>query len=195
MRKNAKFDRDQVVEKAKDLYWEKGFHATSMRSLQDVIDMRPGSIYATFGSKEGLFKEALMRYTELGKAQLAKCVEENRSPIAALAAFIKLIVCKSQTDAPNGMCMLAKTVAELTDENADLLAQAKSCFKSMEQEFAKVIEQAQQQGEVTSDKSAQQLAKHVQVQIAGLRTYARANDGDDSLGLMIDEMFENYPFR
>ncbi|MFA0500949.1 TetR/AcrR family transcriptional regulator, partial [Vibrio sp. 10N.222.46.A1] len=56
MAKTAKFDRQDVVDKATNLYWEKGFHATSMRNLQDVIDMRPGSIYAAFGSKEGLFK-------------------------------------------------------------------------------------------------------------------------------------------
>ena len=46
-----KLDRDEVIEKVKDLYWEKGYHATSMRNLQDVVDMRPGSIYAAFGSR------------------------------------------------------------------------------------------------------------------------------------------------
>lgn len=61
MSKQAKFDRDDVIEKAKNLYWEKGYHATSMRNLQDVVDMRPGSIYAAFGSKDNLFKEALNR--------------------------------------------------------------------------------------------------------------------------------------
>ena len=56
----AKFDRQQVIDKATHLYWEKGFHATSMRHLQEVIDMRPGSIYAAFGSKEELFKHCLL---------------------------------------------------------------------------------------------------------------------------------------
>ena len=59
MSTKAKFDRDEVIEKAKNLYWQKGYHATSMRNLQDVIDMRPGSIYAAFGSKDNLFKEVI----------------------------------------------------------------------------------------------------------------------------------------
>jgi len=50
-----KFNREDVSEKAKNLYWEKGYHATSMRNLQDVINMHPGSIYAAFGSKDKLF--------------------------------------------------------------------------------------------------------------------------------------------
>ncbi|WOD06891.1 hypothetical protein [Marinomonas sp. GJ51-6] len=41
MSKKAKFDRQQVIENATNLYWEKGYHATSMRNLQDAIDLRP----------------------------------------------------------------------------------------------------------------------------------------------------------
>ena len=50
-----KFNREDVIEKAKNLYWEKGYHATSMRNLQDVVNMPPGSIYAAFGSKDNYF--------------------------------------------------------------------------------------------------------------------------------------------
>ena len=62
MSKNAKFDRTEVVEKATNLYWEKGYHGTSMRDLQTTVDLRPGSIYAAFGSKDNLFKEAINHY-------------------------------------------------------------------------------------------------------------------------------------
>ena len=65
MAKATKFDRQDAVDKATHLYWEKCFHGTSMRNLQDVIDMRPGSIYACFGSKEGLFKEVLNNYAQI----------------------------------------------------------------------------------------------------------------------------------
>lgn len=58
----AKHDRQDAIQKATDLFWEKGFHATSMRNIQQAMDMRPGSIYASFGSKEGLFQESLQHY-------------------------------------------------------------------------------------------------------------------------------------
>ncbi len=72
MAKPAKFDRQKVIDKATNLYWKKGFHATSMRNLQTEIDMRPGSIYAAFGSKDGLFKEALRNYADIALTQLEK---------------------------------------------------------------------------------------------------------------------------
>ncbi|OCH16650.1 MULTISPECIES: TetR/AcrR family transcriptional regulator [unclassified Aliivibrio] len=189
MAKTAKFNRDDVIEKATNLYWEKGFHATSMRNLQDVIDMRPGSIYATFGSKEGLFKEVLHKYTEMGVAQIAECRANTSSPLNALKNFITLIVLESQTSAPSGMCMLAKTIAELTEENAELLTEAKKMLVIMEGQFMTLLEEAQQQGELSKDKDVSQLARFVQVQIMGLRVYACASNGDAPLDQMIDDMF------
>ncbi|MCB5361006.1 TetR/AcrR family transcriptional regulator [Vibrio lentus] len=194
MAKTAKFDRQDVVDRATNLYWEKGFHATSMRNLQDVIDMRPGSIYATFGSKEGLFKETLARYTELGILNLNRFRSETGSPIKALESFIKRAVVESKQSAPNGMCMLAKTVAELTDEHAELLGEAKKSLKIMEGEFAKLIAEAQDLGEINKDREPAQLARHVQVQIAGLRTYAKTCDDTELLNSMVEDIFKYHPF-
>lgn len=194
MGKAAKFDRQEVIEKATNLYWQKGFHGTSMRNLQDVIDMRPGSIYAAFGSKDGLFIEALSRYTNNGIAHLAHCRTQTDSPLGALKLFVKQIVVESQVNSPSGMCMLAKTVAELTDEQAELLAHAKECFKQMEQQFAQLLGEAQAVGEVASDKDPQRLAQHVQIQIAGLRTYAKASNDPAALEPMIEEIFTHHPF-
>ena len=194
MAKTARFDRQDVVDRATNLYWEKGFHATSMRNLQDVIDMRPGSIYATFGSKEGLFKETLARYTELGILNLNRFRSETESPIKALENFVKRAVVESKQSAPNGMCMLAKTVAELTDEHSELLAEAKKSLKIMEGEFAKLIAESQELGEISKEREPTQLARHVQVQIAGLRTYAKTCDDIDLLNSMVEDVFKYHPF-
>ncbi|MDV5169874.1 TetR/AcrR family transcriptional regulator [Photobacterium rosenbergii] len=199
MANHAKFDRQQVIDKATSLYWEKGFHATSMRNLQDVIDMRPGSIYAAFGSKEGLFKEALQHYTEQGVAKLAACRANSPSPVAALKLFMEQLVINTQHGAPSGMCMLAKTVAELTGEHEELLQEAKRSFRKMESEFEKLIVEAQELGEIDKEKDPHQLARHIQVQISGLRTYARVNGSDDDengapLKQMIEDVFNHYPF-
>lgn len=190
----AKFDRQQVIDKATHLYWEKGFHATSMRHLQEVIDMRPGSIYAAFGSKEELFKQALNHYTQMGISNLEQFKSQNDSPLAALKAFVKHLVLHSRKGAPDGMCMLAKSVAELTEANQDLLEEARHSLRLMERQFELVLQQAQQQGELRADKDTQRLASHVQIQIAGLRTYAKANNNPELLESLIDDMFGHYPF-
>lgn len=194
MAKPAKFDRQEVINLATNLYWKKGFHATSMRNLQDEIDMRPGSIYAAFDSKDGLFKEALKNYTEMGINQIHQYRKMHDSPLDALKAFVKVQVIDSQHDAPNGMCMLAKTIGELTDDNQELIDITKQHLGEIATEFVKLIEEAQELGEIDKTKKAEDLATHVQIQIAGLRTFAKMSEDKNKLAIMIDNIFSHYPF-
>ncbi|MBR9728784.1 TetR/AcrR family transcriptional regulator [Shewanella intestini] len=193
MTKPAKFDREDIIHRAANLYWEKGFHATSMRNLQEVIDMRPGSIYAAFGSKEGLFKEALDHYAQSGVDVLDDCVAKTDSPLAALKLFVEKAIAGQKTPAPSGMCMLVKTVAELTEENADLLAQAKQSLSVVEGEFAKLLAQAQANGDIDTEQTPQALARFLQVQIIGIRTYAHVNSDDQTIGQLVNATFNNPP--
>ena len=77
MANKIKFERETVVRLASQLFWEKGFHATSTRDLQEAINMRPGSIYSAFGSKEGLYIESLRDYTVQMESQIKECLSTS----------------------------------------------------------------------------------------------------------------------
>ncbi|MCG8155415.1 TetR/AcrR family transcriptional regulator [Brenneria goodwinii] len=62
------FDRDDAVEKAMMLFWDKGFINTSLSDLTTTLGINPPSFYAAFGSKEALYREVLNRYrTEIAE--------------------------------------------------------------------------------------------------------------------------------
>ncbi|WP_261844465.1 TetR/AcrR family transcriptional regulator [Aliamphritea ceti] len=187
----TKYDRQDAIERATDLFWEKGFHATSMRNIQQAIDMRPGSIYASFGSKDGLFKETLQYYAHNTQERIQAYVEAAESPLKGLKLFIQDSVIGCQESTPSGMCMLVKTVSELTQDNADLLAEAKLLIREIEATFAEVLVQAQACGELDQAGVPERMARYLQVHLMGLRAYVRANDGDDQISELIDDMFEN----
>ncbi|MCD9555719.1 TetR/AcrR family transcriptional regulator [Photobacterium carnosum] len=194
MAKTAKFDRQEVIKKATNLYWKKGFHATSMRNLQDEIDMRPGSIYSAFNSKEGLFKEVLRNYTNMGLTQIEALRNVLDTPIEVLKAFVKAQVIDTLTNAPNGVCMLAKTIGELTSENQELIDVTKDCLNEILLAFTTLIKEAQAQGIIDASKDAEELASYVQIQITGLRTFAKVNNNEAILHRKIDDIFNHYPF-
>lgn len=191
MATTTKYDRRDVIQKATNLFWEKGFHATSMRNLQETIDMRPGSIYASFGSKEGLFKETLQHYANESLALLKQFEDAHESPLEALREFLSSVVI-SQAQAPSNMCMLVKTISELTDDNPELLAEAQQLLGKVEVAFAKLFVQAQANGEVDSSKDPKRLASLLQIQVMGLRAYARANEGTEAdIKTLTDDVFDN----
>ncbi|MEC8079944.1 MAG: TetR/AcrR family transcriptional regulator [Pseudomonadota bacterium] len=185
-----KFDRQEALHQATDLFWAKGFHATSMRTIQQAMDMRPGSIYASFGSKEALFKQALQYYAANSQARLAACVEHSDSPLAGLKRFITEVVMGCD-QAPSSMCMLVKSITELTEDNAELLMEAKRLLNGMEQAFAEVLAQAQAQQQLSGDVDSTRLARYLQMQLMGLRAYVRANgDAKEHLESLIDDVFQ-----
>ena len=194
MVKKAKFDRQEVINKATNLFWKKGFHATSMRNLQDEIDMRPASIYATFGSKEGLFKEVLRNYTDIGLATIKQCQNDHDSLLGSLKALVKSQVITTQDNAANTVCMLVKTVNELTEESQELVDITKAHLTEFLAAFVFILEKAKALGELDESKDVQEIANYVQIQMTGLRTHAKIMDDKNKLDEMINSMFKHYPF-
>lgn len=191
MANTAKHNRDEVIQKATWLFWEKGFHATSMRDLQDRVDLRPGSIYAAFGSKEGLFKEALKFYAAQNY-RLLKNFQAEASPLNTLKQFVTCIVLSESEETPNEMCMLVKSISELTEENLELLEQAKTLLQSMESIFTDMLIKAQEQGEMDKSKDPPRLARLLQMQLIGLQAYQRANQNKAQVSEMIEDMFKAF---
>lgn len=192
MSKQAKFDRGDVINKAKNLYWEKGYHGTSMRNLQDVVDMRPGSIYAAFGSKENLFNEALNCYAKESTVHLTNCMAKEKTVLDGLKHFLRSITICSKDTAPSGMCMVIKSIAELTqNDHPDLLSNATRIFSRIELAFREMFQQAIDNGELDTAKDPIELARYFQIQIIGLRTYAQVTNSTNAIEKFIDGIFNN----
>lgn len=191
MANTAKYDREQVVDKAMLLFWEKGFHGTSTRDLQRTINLRPGSFYAAFGSKEQLFKEALNRYSQQGSDLLQLNVAQSKSILGAVEGFIKALVLDQRDQVPSDMCMLVKTIAELTDEQSELVNESKMLLQSMESSMVDLLAQAKLREELKPNVDCEILAKKVIVQMMGLRTYLRSSNNEKLVEMLILEIFDS----
>lgn len=64
MGRPSSFNRQQVLSDALDLFWSRGFHACSLKQLEDVTQMHPGSLYYHFQNKEQLYLMVLEHYLQ-----------------------------------------------------------------------------------------------------------------------------------
>ena len=55
MPRPKEFSPDDAIEKAMQVFWHKGYEATSMEDLLTAMDLNRGSLYDTFGDKRQLF--------------------------------------------------------------------------------------------------------------------------------------------
>lgn len=159
MARTASYDRDAVLDRARDLFWEKGIEGTSLKDLEAALDLRPGSIYAGFGSKAGLARAALERYTASGLAGFAaRCAAH--APLEALAVHLEDIAAHQ----PARACLLMKTVV---GNDPDLAAAAVELADKTEAAFAAALADA-----LPHHPDTDGLARWYQAQVFGLRAYA-----------------------
>src|SRR5947209_6839820 len=109
--------RERIVEAARDLFWEKGFTATSMSDLLQRAGANSGSFYYFFESKDALLRTVLETYLELLEPQLLRRAFEARDPIARIFALLGLYrQALIATDCTYG-CPIGRLALEIDPEN------------------------------------------------------------------------------
>jgi AcrR family transcriptional regulator len=171
--KVTRHDRRTALEKAMNLFWEQGFQGTSVKDLERALGMHPGSIYAAFGSKSDLFREALDLYSERSLFRLRQVLGSADSPLQAVFTYIRAVGEECAADRSGRACLLAKTVLELADRDNAAKRHAADLLGRVEAELTEALTEAQRRGEVAQGQSPGALARLVQVQILGMRAYAQ----------------------
>ena len=173
MPRKPSYDRDALIAQARDLFWQQGWAGTSLKDLEKALNLKPGSFYAAFGSKDALYALTLERYAQDGVARLMAMADEM-GPLRALKAQPHVVI--DEREMPARACMLAKTYAELQFKGHDLADKASGHMAEMKDCFAGLFHRAQQAGEIGPDRDPDRLAARYQSDILGLRLSAERRD-------------------
>jgi TetR/AcrR family transcriptional repressor of nem operon len=153
------FDYNQKLEQARNLFWEKGYHATSMHDLVDTLKLGRSSIYDTYGNKHTLFIKCLTSYILKKEEQYLAAAQKASSPIESVKLIIKSILKNMVLESKT--CMSVKTTFELgkTDEETQVLLnqQAKNSVKL----FSGLLQQAKENGELAESKDTELIAHFI----------------------------------
>lgn len=169
------YDRHEALNQAMRLFWRQGFHATSLKDLEQALDMRPGSIYACFGCKESLFKEALEHYSLLVLKELKSALSHQTSPLAGLADYFRQLgnVCIGESQLPSKACMLVKALLELNTSDPDMQIWLETLFTQLDQCLLDTAEAAKAQRELSPEADTHCLSRRWMAEIMGLRALAQ----------------------
>lgn len=189
MPRAAQFDRDKALENAVRLFWERGYAGTSMKHIEQALDMRPGSLYATFGNKDGLFREALDIYTGRMSSALKTAFDTSPTVMEGVYSYLRTLASDiTAPDSPARACMVVKTLLEVTDEQPELRALANERLQAVEDRLARALKAAQANGELQPGVSCERLARLVQAQMMGLRSLAQRDIDRNSVLDLADDM-------
>ncbi|MER8269183.1 TetR/AcrR family transcriptional regulator [Streptomyces griseus] len=176
MARTKEFDPDAALQSALELFWRRGYEATSMTDLVEHIGIGRASIYATFGSKHELYLKALDRYTETHDPLL---VSELSQPGPALPA-VRTLVRRFATEAasPEGRlngCFVTNTAAELAPHDAAAGRRVEFSWEHIETLLHSALVRAQAQGELPEGRDPRALARMLLVLLQGVRIVGKAS--------------------
>jgi TetR/AcrR family transcriptional repressor of nem operon len=171
--RTKEFDPDVALHAAMDLFWRKGYEATSMQDLVDHLGLGRGSIYATFGSKHELFLLALDRYAERFDGRTLDLLSRSGPALPAVREFVRVFLSEALTDSRG--CLVTNTAVECPRDQP-VARRVEFSWNGLETALASALTRARTQGELAADKDPRALARFLVTFVQGLRVVARVPD-------------------
>ena len=146
MPRTKTFTIESVLDKAIEVFRQRGYHNTSLLTIADRLGLSRSSIYATFGDKLGLFEQTLRHY---GTAFRAPGLDELRDAATPRAALLRVF--ELTTDGAAGghnQCLLINAVIELGDTSPTIAGILQTALGDLETCFREAIERARTADEI-----------------------------------------------
>ena len=174
------FNREQALLAAMQVFWMKGYEATSLDDLLAAMKIGRQSLYDTFGDKRALFMEALGRYRELTDAYLRGCLADAPTVKAAFQRLFMQVVDEPEAHQRRG-CLLINSAVELAPHDPETAQLVVAYQRATERLFRRGLELAQERGELPADRDVRALARYLVSAMQGLRVMAKADPNKAAL--------------
>lgn len=167
------FDIDDAVDRATEVFWAKGYEATSLSDLLAAMGINKGSFYNAFGSKHDLFVRGLLKYgKEQNSAALAKLSALN-DPVQAIQNLFDFLIEQSIIDRDKKGCLLVNTALDLPNQEPGIADIVKSSMDDIETFFRDQLNNGIKAGDIPKDVCPDKTAKALLSLVVGLRVLAR----------------------
>jgi TetR/AcrR family transcriptional regulator, transcriptional repressor for nem operon len=151
------FNENEVLDKAVDLFWQKGYSDTSAGDLVKCLSLSRSSIYNTFKDKRCLFIKALQRYRNQQSNALLEFLHD-REPNAETFQLLLEHVADSSLTAANRGCLMANTASEMGWADKEIQKVVTDNINEVVEALEKHIAKGQQMGALSADQDAKGLA-------------------------------------
>jgi TetR/AcrR family transcriptional regulator, transcriptional repressor for nem operon len=167
------FDVDAAVERAMNVFWSRGYHATALPDLLRATKLSRGSLYAAFGDKHSLFLRALDRYIADAVTRMDIELGPHRDPVDGLRTYLAGYV--ERTSGANGRrgCLLVATAMEMAGQDAEVTRRVAGFFKAMEIRVADALSRAKTAGKLADGVEPLSAARILVCFVEGLRVVGK----------------------
>lgn len=174
MGRNKSYDLEMLVGKAMELFRDHGFAGTSAEMLVEGLGVNRYSLYAEFGSKQGLFDAALQRYDEEVLGRRFGPLEAPGAGIDEVRTLLEFFGAAGRGPASGRGCLLCNTAVELGPDDPSGAGFVQRYFERLSKAFHAALGNARDQGELRRSVDPREEAGFFTASVLGLFVMVRA---------------------
>jgi TetR/AcrR family transcriptional repressor of nem operon len=174
MARTKDFDEKEVLCKAIDLFWHKGYNGTSMQDLVDGLGISRSSLYDTYGDKHTLFIKALESYQSESSGKVCDIVNATAPAKATIQKILEFITSELLGDQKHKGCFMVNAEVEVAPHDPLVSQMICQNDQQVEDSFYLVIKKGQDNGEIDAAKDARALARFTFNTVKGIQVTAKS---------------------
>ena len=170
------FDLDGAVASALNVFWERGYGATTPAELLEAIGVGKGSFYNAFESKHALFEQALRRYGDDRVAGLSRWLPQSGPVSERIKGYLERLAAPENDKTLRRGCFAANTAAELGRHDPVATKIVRGTFERMESVLEANLVEAQSRGELAAALDPQAVASLILAALIGITVLAKVGN-------------------
>ncbi|MEH6442321.1 MAG: TetR/AcrR family transcriptional regulator [Oceanospirillaceae bacterium] len=172
MSRKKNFDPGQVLTRAVELFWKKGYADTSLNDLVEYLGINRFSLYSTFGDKKSLYLLSLNYYIDNYSIPALERLNAADSGLAELESYFTDFS-KMQYHQTSG-CFVQNAILELSLIDHDVSQAGQRLYSLVLASFTNVLKNAQQTNEISSSKNIDKISHFLLLQVQGIRVLGKS---------------------
>lgn len=168
------FDPDAALDAAVQVFWSRGYEATSLGDLLQTMGIARSSLYQAFGSKRAVFLRALERYRDGLERELKRSLAASSSGIDFIRDTVKSVATGTERADGRRGCLVFNSAVEFGQSDPEISAQVAASLDAFARVFSEAIRRAQREGEIDNHADPDLVGRFVVCTMSGLGTFAKA---------------------
>ena len=174
MGRTKTYERDTLVDRAVELFRSHGFASTSAAMIEETLGVNRSSIYAEFGSKQGLFDAALEQYRQTNVDHRFGPLHEPEAGISGITAVFAFYGAAGDGPASGRGCLLCNTAIELGRDDPSDTEAVPRYLEYISGAFKSALDDAARNGDLHSTVDTADQAQFLAASILGIFVMLRA---------------------